>query len=125
MVKSLTAIAVAAALLLGLGIFEWFFVEAEFNGFREEVESLYEKTEEGTANGEDAKAVQAAWETRKERLHVWIPHNDVARIDDYMSESVRLIAEKNYTLALAKLEILLHLSECLPSTYRPTPENIL
>ncbi len=125
MVKSLTAIAVAAALLLGLGIFEWFFVEAEFNGFREEVESLYEKTEEGTANGEDAKVVQAAWETRKERLHVWIPHNDIARIDDYMSESVRLIAEKNYTLALAKLEILLHLSECLPSTYRPTPENIL
>ena len=125
MVKSLTAIAVAAALLLGLGVFEWFFVRAEFQGFREEVQSLYDKVEEETANGEDAKAVQTAWEKRKERLHVWIPHNDVTRIDDYMSESVRLIAEQSYTLALAKLEILLHLSECLPSTYQPALENIM
>ncbi len=124
MTKSLTAIAVAVALLIGLGVFEWFFVEGEFSGFREELESLYDKSEQETANGEDAKAVQAAWEQRKERLHVWIPHNDVARIDDYMSESVRLIAEQNYTLALAKLEILLHLTECLPSTYRPALENI-
>lgn len=124
MVKSLTAILVAAALLIGLGIFEWFFVQNEFSGFREELETLYEKVDDGTANGEDAKAVQTAWETRKEHLHTWIPHSDISRIDDYMSETVRLVAEGNFTFALAKLEILMHLTKCLPDTYSPAIENI-
>lgn len=124
MVKSITAILVAIALLFGLGIFEWFFVEREFGEFGEELETLYRKTEEERANGEDAKAVQTSWEKRKERLHVWIPHNDIMRLDDYMAETVRLVAEQNYALALPKIEILLHLSECLPATYRPALENI-
>ena len=125
MVKSLTAIVLAAALLLGLGLFEGAFVKREFGAFGEELSTLYEKVEEERANGEDAKAVQASWEKRKERLHVWIPHGDIARLDDYMAESVRLVAEAEYSLALAKLEILLHLTKCLPSTYAPALENIL
>ena len=124
MVKSLTAILIAAAFLIGLGIFEWFFVENEFSAFEAELETLYDKSENGTANGEDAKAVQTSWEARKEKLHVWIPHNDIVRIDDYMSESVRLVAEQNYDAALAKLEILIHLAECIPDTYRPELANI-
>lgn len=125
MVKSLTAIAVAAAFLLGLAVFEWYFVEGEFSEFGQEVESLYEKTDSETATAEDARLVLSRWEDRKERLHVWIPHNDIVRIDEYMAESVRLIAEKNYALALPKLEVLLHLTECLPDTYKPALENIL
>ena len=124
MVKSLTAILVAAALLLGLGIYEWVLVQNEFHAFGGEIETLYEKSENGTASGEDAKAVQVSWESRKERLQIWIPHNDIVRIDDYMSETVRLVAEKDYALALAKLEILMHLAECIPDTYRPALENI-
>lgn len=124
MIKSITAILLSAALLLGLGLFEWFYVEEEFRGFSQEIQTLYQKTEENTANGEDAKAVQTAWGERKTRLHVWIPHNDINRVDDYLSESVRLIEEQNYSLALAKLEILLHLSECLPAAYRPAAENV-
>lgn len=124
MIKSITAILVAAALLIGLGVYESILVKDEFGAFGEEVQTLYDKTEKGTASGEDAKAVQKSWETRKERLHVWIPHNDIVRIDDYMSETVRLIAEENFPLALSKLEILLHLSACVPDTYRPALENI-
>lgn len=124
MVKSLIAIASAAFLLFGAALFEWFFVQNQFQGFHEELTSLYLKAESETASGEDAKAVQTAWETRKERLHIWIPHNDISRIDDYMSETVRLVAEMQYPLALAKLEIMLHLTECLPDTYKPGLENI-
>ncbi len=124
MVKSLVAIGVAAAMLLGLAVFEWFFVEEEFSAFREELISLYDKTDGGTANAEDARVVQGKWEDRKERLHIWIPHNDIARIDEYMAETVRLIGEEEYTLALPKLEVLIHLSECLPGTYKPAAENI-
>lgn len=124
MVKSLTAIAIAVALLVGLGIGEWVSVNKEFESFGEELETLYDKAESGAANGEDAKAVQASWEHKKESLHVWIPHSDITRIDDYMSETVRLVAEKEYALALPKIEILIHLAHCLPATYSPAIENI-
>ena len=124
MVKSLTAIFVAVALLVGLGVAEWITVQSEFEAFGEELQTLYDKTDGGSASGEDAKAVQSSWEAKKEKLHVWIPHNDVMRIDDYMSETVRLIAEGDFSLALAKLEILIHLTKCLPATYSPAIENI-
>ncbi len=125
MVKSLTAIGVAAAILCGLAVFEWYFVREEFSAFHEEIRLLYDKTEAETATLTDARVVQELWEDRKSRLHVWIPHNDVNKIDDYMAESVRLIGEKSFSLALSKLEILLHLSTCLPDTYSPALENIL
>ncbi len=124
MVKSLIAIAVSVALLVGLGIGEWISVRNEFERFGEELQTLYEKAENETANGEDAKAVQTSWENKKKKLHVWIPHSDVTRIDDYMAETVRLIAEKDFALAMPKLEILIHLTSCLPATYSPALENI-
>ena len=125
MVKSLSSIGVAILLLLAVSLVEWYFVNNKFESFEEELQTLYYKTEDGSANGEDAKAVQASWERKKENLYVWIPHNDISRIDDYMSETVRLVAEEEYSLALAKLEILIHLCDCLPGTYRPTVGNVL
>ena len=124
MVKSLTAIGVAVALLLGLAIFEWYFLDREFSSFHEELSILYDKAEEGTANEEDARVVQQRWECRRDRLHVWIPHNDIARMDEILAETVELIAEKEYLLALPKIEVLIHMSECLPGTYRPNASNI-
>ncbi len=124
MVKSIAAILTAIALLIGAAIFECYYVSEQFDSFGKELHTLYLKTENETANIEDAKAVQTSWEERKEHLHVWIPHNDVSRIDDYMSETVRLIGEKEYSYALANLEILIHLCSCLPETYSPALENI-
>ncbi|MDE6059119.1 MAG: DUF4363 family protein [Clostridia bacterium] len=124
MVKSLIAILTAIALLVGAAVFESYYVSNQFGDFEQELLALYAKVDGETANGEDAKAVQTSWEHRKEHLHVWIPHNDVARIDDYMSETVRLIGEKEYPYALANLEILIHLCSCLPGTYSPALENI-
>ncbi|MBD5636406.1 MAG: DUF4363 family protein [Clostridia bacterium] len=125
MVKSLSAILVSIALLIGAGLFEWFYVDKQFSSFEKEVQTLAVKTEAEEANIEDAKAVQSSWEKRKERLYVWIPHNDISRIDEHLAEAVRLIGEKEYSLAAAKLEVVLHMSSCLPDTYRPAIENIL
>lgn len=125
MVKSLISIALTLALLAGLALFEGLFVKNQFESFEEELQTLVVKVEEETANAEDAKAIQTSWEHRKENLHIWIPHNDITRIDDYMSEMVRLIGEKEYSLARAKLEVLTHLTECLPDTFRAKLENIL
>ena len=125
MVKSLTAILVSFALLLGAALFEWFYVDKQFGSFRDELETLALKTDAEEANIEDAKAVQVSWEKRKERLYVWIPHNDIARIDEYLAEAVRLIGEKEFSLASARIEIVMHAICCLPATYRPSPGNIL
>lgn len=125
MVKSLISIAVAILLLAGVAIFEWVYIEDEFGDFRGELETLYDKIDNETVSVEDAKIVQNSWERRKEGLCVWIPHNDISRIDDYISETVGLVNEKNYPLALVNVEIVLHLTGCLPDTYRPNYENIL
>ena len=125
MVKSLISILVALLLLAGAAVFEWVYTEDEFSDFREELETLYDKIDNETVSVEDAKIVQNSWERRKESLYVLIPHSDISKIDDYISQTVGLVNEKDYPLALANLEIVLHLTECLPGTYRPTIENIL
>lgn len=125
MVKSLISIAIAMLLLAGAAVFEWIYIEDEFDDFQTELKTLYDKIDNETVSPEDAKIVQNSWERRKEGLYIWIPHSDISRIDDYVSQTVGFVNEKNYPLALANLEMVLHLTDCLPSTYRPTIENIL
>lgn len=124
MVKSLISILLAGLLLLSAAVFEGVYVKQQFEGFGEEVSSLLEKAEEGTASEADAEAVYTAWEERRDKLHIWIPHNDISRIDDYLSESIRCLREGESELAMAKLEIVLRLTETLPSTYLVSLPNL-
>ena len=101
MIRSLSAIFAVCVLLAGAAIFERLYVDKAFADFHVELTSLYEKTDEGRANYEDARAVQTAWEARKERLQIFLPHNDVARVDNYLAETVRLVAEGDYAPAQA------------------------
>ena len=57
-------------------------------------------------------------------MQVFLPNNDVARVDLHLSEAVRLIGEGERSLALAKLETLLNLAATFPQAYRATPSNI-
>lgn len=124
MIKSLCAIFSVCVLLAGAVLFEALYVGRAFDDFSVELVSLNEKTEEERANYEDARAVQVSWEARKERLQVFLPHNDVSRVDNVLAETVRLVAEGEYTAALPKLEVLIHLAATFPNTYRPTLANI-
>ena len=124
MVKSLVSILVAGLLLLSAAVFEGIYVKQQFSAFGEEVACLIQKAEEGEAGEEDGEAVYASWEKRRDELHIWIPHNDISRIDDYLSESIRCFEEEQPTLALAKLEIVLRLCETLPSTYLVSLPNL-
>ena len=124
MVKSLVSILVAGLLLLGAAIFEGIYVNQQFSAFGEEVSALMQKAEGEQAAAGDAEAVYASWEKRRDELHIWIPHNDISRIDDYLSESIRCFEEEQPTLALAKLEIVLRLCETLPSTYLVSLPNL-
>ena len=124
MVKSLLSILLAGLLLIGAAVFEGIYVKRQFSAFGEEVAALIQKAEEGVAGEEDGEAVYASWETRRDELHIWIPHNDISRIDDYLSESIRYLREQKNELALSKLEIVLRLCETLPSTYLVSLPNL-
>ena len=125
MVKSLISIGISVLLLAGIAIFEWIYVANQFSGFEEELQTLSLKIDNETANTEDAKSVQKSWDRRKDQLFVWVPHNDITRIDDYLAETAGFLSEQNFELARARLDIVLHLAECLPGSYRPTLENVL
>lgn len=124
MVKSLISIAAAFAILLTAAFAEWFFVERQFTLFENEISALTDKVEAETANAEDAKAIRVSWDEKKSRLHTLIPHNDISRVDDWISETLSLISEENYSLALSKLEVLAQMCRTVPETYRPGLENI-
>lgn len=124
MVKSI--IYTLAAILLSVVFFVWTdkYIGEQFGRFHSAVETLYEKTEQGEAVREDAYAVRALWEDKKEKLHVFIPHNDIAQVDYYLSEACALIYKSDFTPALGKLEALLEISKTLPDAYRVRLENI-
>lgn len=125
MVKSFISI-LAALLLFAAAVYgELSTVNGAFSEFEEELSSLSQKIEEKVANGEDAKAVRTAWERHKTKLHIWIPHNDIMRVDDLLSETVVYVAEGEYALANAKMEVLHHVCKSIPATYFPLSENIL
>src|SRR5699024_8425607 len=90
-VKSLLSILFAGLLLVGAAVFEGIDLKRQFSAFGEEVAALIQKAEEGEAGEEDGEAVYASWERRRDELHIWIPHNDISRIDDYLSESIRCL----------------------------------
>ena len=124
MVKSSIKILACVLLIAVLSFFEWNAVSGGFETFHAELLTLSYKVDENTANVEDAKAVQLSWEECKKTLHVWIPHNSVTLVDEYMAETVGLIEQKEYALAGAKIDVILHLTHCLPNTYQPNVENI-
>ncbi len=124
MVKSIIYTLVAAALCAGFFIFTEIYVSQQFSYVYGAAEELYLKVEEGEATASDAEAVSLLWEDKKSKLHVFIPHNDIAQIDYYLTEAGRHIRDGEYGLALSKLEVVKHLALSLPSAYSVRLENV-
>ncbi len=124
MVKSIIYTLAAIALCAALFIFTEYYVGEQFYSLYSATEILYDKVEEGKATENDAKAVRELWEDKKSRLHIFIPHNDIAQIDFYLSEASGHIREGEDGLALAKLEVVRHMAKSLPSAYSVRLENV-
>lgn len=124
MVKSI--IYTLVALLLSIGFFIWtdYYITVQFGQFHSALETLYDKIENEEANREDAYAVRDMWADKKEKLHVFIPHNDISYVDYWLSEACALIYKDEYTLALGKLEVLLEITKNLPDAYSIKLENV-
>lgn len=124
MVKAIIYTLTAIALCVGLFIFTEWYVDKQFKEFSAAVEVLYDKVEKETANREDGFAVRTLWNDRKEKLHIFLPHNDISYIDYWLSEACGLIYNQEYSLALGKLEVLKEIAANLPDSYTLRLENI-
>lgn len=124
MVKTIASIILSFLFLIGISVYEDYYVKGEFFAFGESLQTLYDKTEEETATAEDALSVRKQWEKTREKVHVWVPHNDVNSIDNWLNETVGLIREGEYKPALPKIVVLIEMSKNVPSAYSPTLENI-
>lgn len=124
MVKTLWTFSVTLVLLIGLGIFEHFFVAKQFDELETALVILYDKVENNSAKRADGETVRALWNREKQNLHIIIPHNNIAHIDNWLSEAIGLIETEHYDLALAKVEVLIDICEQIPATYGISFENI-
>lgn len=68
MVKTLWTISVTLVLLVGLGIFEHFFVEKQFDELKTALYVLYDKIEDETAQTTDAESVKTIVEQGKKKI---------------------------------------------------------
>ncbi len=117
MVKAISYTLAAIVLCIGIFIFSGLYVSKQFGDFSKAVDGLYSKIEDGTANREDGYAVRSLWNDKKEKLHVFVPHNDISYVDYWLSEACGLLYNGNYELALAKLEVLKEITRTLPGAY--------
>lgn len=124
MVKAIIYTLAAIALCVGLFIFTEWYVCKQFKDFSNAVEVLYNKVENETANREDGFAVRDLWRSRKVKLQIFLPHNDISYIDYWLSEACGLIYNQEYSLALGKLEVLKEITENMPDSYTLKLENI-
>ncbi len=124
MVKSIIYTLVAIMLCLGFFLWTEYYIQSQFGQFHAALQTLYDKIEDESANREDAYAVRELWADKKEKLHVFIPHNDISYVDYWLSEACSLIYKDEYALALGKVEVLLEITKALPDAYKVRLENV-
>ncbi|MBQ3166282.1 MAG: DUF4363 family protein, partial [Clostridia bacterium] len=81
MVKSLISILVAAAIIAVGGFFEHWYLDKSFDDIIVRIDAITEKIEEATVCEDDVLALQQAWISKKEKLHIFIPHTEIKEID--------------------------------------------
>lgn len=124
MVKSIVYTLVAIALCIGVFLGTQFYIDNQLSEVHGALETLYDKIEQQTASREDAYSVKTLWATKKSRLQIFIPHNDISYVDYWLSEACALIYNGEYDLALGKIEVLLEITKNLPDAYTVKLENV-
>ena len=124
MIRTIASIFVTRALILGVSIYDVHYVQATFQTFHTELRALKQKAELGAATYSDGLAVRSYWDTKKKVMHVWVPHTALAEIDYQLDEAIGYLYTDDCEGALPNIEVLLGLSENVPSSYTVTIGNI-
>ncbi len=124
MVRSLISALVAIGILLGVSFGEQYLLKKCFGEFKESAVIVYKKIEEETAVKEDVLSLQKQWLQKKETLHLFIPHNDIKEVELWIAEACTLVEYEEFIEALAKIDVVIELSEQIPKMYVFAPQNI-
>ncbi len=117
MIRTIVSIFITLGLILGVSFYEIYYVQTTFNTFETALRSLKDKTEHGTVHYGDGLAVRELWDTKKQVMHIWIPHTALQEIDYQLDEAIGFLYVEEYTDALPKIEVLIGLSENVPMGY--------
>ena len=124
MFRTIASIVVTFMIILGVSLFETWYVQSTFAYFNQILQGLQNKVELQIATYEDGVSLQTYWDEKKRWLHVWIPHSSLQEIDYQLDEAVGFLYKNDYDGALPKISVLLGLSEHIPSAYDYTIGNI-
>lgn len=125
MVKSAFSMIIVSLIIVFASVYESNYVAEQFIDFDRSLEVLYLKIDDESATKDDVYAVQSGWINKKQRLHVFIPHNEIKEIDLWLAEAVTLVEDKKWQDALSKIEVLRELAEQIPKTFAVSLDNIL
>ncbi len=125
MIRTVASIFITLALILGVSIYEIYYVQTTFQTFETALRSLKTKTEQGVVSYNDGLAVRELWDKKKHIMHVWIPHTPLQEIDYQLDEAIGFLYVEEYSDALPKIEVLIGLSENIPHGYTLHIGNIL
>ncbi|MBQ9118338.1 MAG: DUF4363 family protein [Clostridia bacterium] len=117
MIRTIVSIVISLALLIGGCLWEGAYIENNFALLASTIQTLYEKTEDGTATHEDGEAVEVFWQTKKQKMHLLLPHVAVQQIDFELNEALGYLYQGNFQDALPKMEVLLQLTEVVRQNY--------
>lgn len=124
MVRSVISM-IIVALILTLGvIFETTFIHGEFNTLSAETALLYDKIQSERATENDVYALQDKWINSKEKLHAFIPHNEIKEFDLWIAETVKYVSVKEWDEAISKMEVILELEEQIPKNFEFSFANV-
>lgn len=124
MIRTIVSALITLALILGVSIYDIHHVQSTFEVFHETLQTLKGKAERKEASYDDGLALRSYWDTKKRVMHIWVPHTALAEIDYQLDETIGYLYTHDYEGAIPKIEVLLGLSENIPSGYTLSLGNI-
>lgn len=125
MVKSIISVIVASLILFLASLCEQNYINATFNELKDSFVVIYNKIESDTAVKEDILSAQKLWISKKEKLHIFISHNEIKEVDLWIAETVTLVENGKKEDALSKIDVVIELMEQIPKSFSFRVENLL
>lgn len=124
MVKSVITVIVSALILAGAALYEQIYVDSAFDRLFEQALIMQEKETNKTATPADAENVRNCWIKEKEKMHAFIPHNDIKELDMWLSEGIAFTKSGKYEEAYTKYVVIADLCKSIPKGYLIRFENV-
>ena len=125
MVKSIISVIVASTILFLASLYEQNYINTTFNELKDSFVIIYNKIESDTAVKDDILSAQKLWISKKEKLHIFISHNEIKEVDLWIAETVTLVENGKKEDAVSKIDVVIELMEQIPKSFSFKIENLL